>query len=812
MSGKTGRRGISCNTTELTITVVILAIVVAASVIGFAIVLASWSEAGVSNTKSEITSHPPITAPIAEEQVVVDSTPSSSESLFDSLPSPCTIGDVQPQDPLPVRVQPGGLLTLKVCLTCMPNSVDFQVGGPYQYLWEQPIIIRRAGQGCYTLTVVAPKILGFYTVKFLLDTVSIEFDTDVTCSNGIFCDGPELFVAGKCVAGPLPCGLSNKGNNKACMRYPCFEANKTCGLDPVGTNCASCATQGSGTCTPSCENKTCGDDGCGGSCGTCASNKGCNVDGSCVTIGPGTCDQPYPLFYDDGSLYTVMGNSTPIARNSSVVPLPFGGIIKGYIGNELLDQVTPYCGLPGVPEVVYKFTLNQPSGYNILVKAAVDGDCQLDTLLAIHKYNDSAPTGKCSRNFAQEVAVGTCSDEDNPFAFCASRVYGVLEAGTYTIVMTVYDNTNSGDYLLNLNFNGLNERMECDSIKCGLDVHGTPCVFQDGDCAEGSICLNGQCELTMADCLTNTGCGDRRCGSAPNCPSQLGCGPLFSRDCEDGESCELELGFCFLNDRKCDSLVPICLDPITPAQRAKSFCASDCKWHAKTEIFADLVSVPLERVRRGITFINNYFTPESCTLIEGCTLEPGSRQLIRFETSGVNQGLASSLDVNETDYRIYEFSPCHQHRHIDKFARIELLNTSSLKTATRGYKLGFCISDSAQFMTGPLIPCEATYDCDDQGVSPGWTDEYPTDLPCQWLDITDVPRDKWYIFRQCLNYARLVPEADYENNCVTFPVWLPSFGPTEYIADYQAYLDAHPSIPPPPVVPRENSVRFATVS
>jgi len=713
------------------------------------------------------------------------------------------------------RVKPMDDFAIILCVACSPAATLMgESSGRYDYLWGKARI-QALNNTCYRIRMRTPSVVGLYHLSFVFDMVNVTREVDVTCSNGIFCDGAELYVNGKCIAGGRPCGLDNKGNANACRRYPCYESNQTCGPHPVGASCPLC--DGGTACIPVCAGRTCGDDGCGGTCGTCntATTDYCGVDGSChvcacgvgekcdsagVCYVPaeGTCDNAYPLFVDTG-VYTVVSSSVVVATNSSTVPTgaPFGAILRGSISTAQLDEVTPYCGLSGVQDVIYRFTLTATSGYNILASAADEGECVLDTLLAVHRYDTDAPAGRCLRDMS-DVPTGSCADEGNPFAFCASRVYGLLEPGDYALVMTVYDATNSGDYLLNINFNNAPTRLECENVRCGNDVHGFPCVYQDGVCTNGSICLNARCELPLAECAENTGCDTRTCGPAPNCPTQLGCGPMQLSACANPHyECELSLGFCFDPALPCDSRVPMCTGAPPPG-KGNSFCGSDCKWHLKNAVIADLVSVPLDRVRNGIQFLNQYFTPQSCTLLEGCTLAAGERQLMRFETSGVNQGLVSTFDVDEADYRINKFSQCHQHTHIKEFAEIVLLDPATNLAQTTGYKLGFCISDSEPFMTGADVPCEIRYDCDDQGVQFGWTDEYPSDLDCQWLDITSVARDKWYFFRQCINFGRVVVESTYENNCVLFPVWVPSFNSTAFIADYQGYLDEHPSIPPPP--------------
>lgn len=51
----------------------------------------------------------------------------------------------------------------------------------------------------------------------LVDWVLPACQTDANCDDGLFCNGPELCIAGRCVAGDAPCGCD------------CVEANDSCG-------------------------------------------------------------------------------------------------------------------------------------------------------------------------------------------------------------------------------------------------------------------------------------------------------------------------------------------------------------------------------------------------------------------------------------------------------------------------------------------------------------------------------------------------------------------------------------------------------
>src|SRR5262249_38062172 len=63
---------------------------------------------------------------------------------------------------------------------------------------------------------------------------AISAKTEVTCSDGVFCNGDERWVNGKCVAGPMPCD-----DGQACTTDTCDETNRLCS-HTLGSTCAAC--------------------------------------------------------------------------------------------------------------------------------------------------------------------------------------------------------------------------------------------------------------------------------------------------------------------------------------------------------------------------------------------------------------------------------------------------------------------------------------------------------------------------------------------------------------------------------------------
>lgn len=85
------------------------------------------------------------------------------------------------------------------------------------------------------------------------------------------------------------------------------------------------------------------------------------------------------------------------------------------------------------------------------------------------------------------------------------------------------------------------------------------------------------------------------------------------------------------------------------------------------------------------------------------------------------------------------YHPAHDHLHFQDFANYMLARLSDGAVVASSYKVTFCIMDSKRFFgTLPLSPSAAYYlDCNGpmQGISVGWSDEYPYTLADQYLVI-----------------------------------------------------------------------------
>jgi Lysyl oxidase len=182
--------------------------------------------------------------------------------------------------------------------------------------------------------------------------------------------------------------------------------------------------------------------------------------------------------------------------------------------------------------------------------------------------------------------------------------------------------------------------------------------------------------------------------------------------------------------------------------------------------------------------------PSSCELqpADLCVSGPGVRKLLRFSVLAVNQGTAdlvvgtpdaSALNPDGTPKWVY--SACHKHFHFQTFARYELRPRGAPGAVLVGQKRSFCIEDTRK--VSPSSPDQARYGCNPnglnvQGVQVGWGDLYASNLPCQWIDVTDLAATGDYDLCVFLNTARLLPDADPGNDagCVPITIDGPSAG------------------------------------
>lgn len=168
-----------------------------------------------------------------------------------------------------------------------------------------------------------------------------------------------------------------------------------------------------------------------------------------------------------------------------------------------------------------------------------------------------------------------------------------------------------------------------------------------------------------------------------------------------------------------------------------------------------------------------FVSENTCELAEACVGGTGMRTILRFSISIANVGSRNlALGVAANHPSVFHYSECHDHYHFDDFASYELLDAGAV--VATGRKQAFCLLDSYSWgwRNG-----QGTFDCGNQGISRGFADIYESDLPCQWIDVTDVPPGD-YTLRATVNPPQydaalpLVVERDESNNVVEVPVTL----------------------------------------
>jgi hypothetical protein len=623
------------------------------------------------------------------------------------------------------RVAPGGSLSVKITVrntgsaTWEAGAVELGFTGEGTWTGANLALTKRTRPketATFAGTLGASTRIGRYALSWQARAGTSSFGpaiaarTEITCSDGLFCNGDERYVNGRCVAGPAACN-----DGATCTTDICDEAERAClhtgaGLSP---DCPTCAAK---NCNPTCHNRQCGDDGCGGSCGSCAAGQAC-IDSQCVfATQPGTCAGAVDL-----------GTINPAAGSPITMTLT-GDTSTG------LNETVPLCNnISAAPEFTYTFAVTttvgidaQSSGYDTVLHLR-GGDCQ-----------------------ASDATVA-CNDDAAPPGNFGSHIFALLQPGTYYLMVDGFTASSSGPYQLDVKF-ALSCLPQCDGRFCGDDGCGGSCA---PGCEAGQVCSAiGRCR---ADPCTPA-CGGRQCGDD-------GCGGSCGT-CQAGKACDEVSGACH-NVPVCDNDKPVC----KVACSSQEYCGTDCECHRSRDPRPDLI-INKARLASEIVFDTLNVSSASCTLVEQCVGGTGLRNLMRFAVEAVNQGQATmNMPPQKLRPDLFEWSPCHGHYHFNGFATFRLLRPDGT-LVIEGGKRAYCMEDTLQVHQGPTIGCDKKYDCFNQGIQAGWSDVYTNNLDCQWLDITGIPGGD-YLLQVEVNPGRAFEEADFGNNVATIPVKLP---------------------------------------
>ena len=148
--------------------------------------------------------------------------------------------------------------------------------------------------------------------------------------------------------------------------------------------------------------------------------------------------------------------------------------------------------------------------------------------------------------------------------------------------------------------------------------------------------------------------------------------------------------------------------------------------------------VVLENVLRNSLQLDFMANGDACAVEEGCIRGVGDRDILRFTTHIKNIGnqdyyIGMPPSSPSTPSTQFFWDPCHNHWHYRGYAEYLLYDGAGTRLNI-GTKNGFCVLD---------LECNdggnGQYGCANMGISAGCGDIYGSGLPCQWIDITDLP-------------------------------------------------------------------------
>ncbi|AKF84540.1 hypothetical protein MFUL124B02_00570 [Myxococcus fulvus 124B02] len=207
--------------------------------------------------------------------------------------------------------------------------------------------------------------------------------------------------------------------------------------------------------------------------------------------------------------------------------------------------------------------------------------------------------------------------------------------------------------------------------------------------------------------------------------------------------------------------------PKSPAQPPHLMAAVSCGLNLDPVNGKPDLTVDQDVLERTAHVSWKTFAADSCEVQEQCVLAPGRRKLLRFSTSIMNLGnKAAIFPPIEENPDMYVFDECHGHHHLSNFAAYELRDARGNQVMS-GRKQGYALVDVQSY----CADAEPWNYYEPMGISAGWSDIYSLDVPCQWVDVTDVP-DGTYTFQVSVDTRDIVDEGTVHPNTVAFPVRL----------------------------------------
>jgi Lysyl oxidase len=170
-------------------------------------------------------------------------------------------------------------------------------------------------------------------------------------------------------------------------------------------------------------------------------------------------------------------------------------------------------------------------------------------------------------------------------------------------------------------------------------------------------------------------------------------------------------------------------------------------------------------------------------LIEGSRPDTTARLMTVRQLIRGADGSERAIDV-EAEMR-YVRAETHAHWHVLGFERYELRRASTDRLLVTDRKTGFCLGDRYDTRDAVRIENEPeepfwTEECGrgrpglleiDEGISPGYGDDYVPRLEGQYVDVTSVPAGRYLLVHRA-NPERAFAESDYENNAASLLIQL----------------------------------------
>jgi hypothetical protein len=210
-----------------------------------------------------------------------------------------------------------------------------------------------------------------------------------------------------------------------------------------------------------------------------------------------------------------------------------------------------------------------------------------------------------------------------------------------------------------------------------------------------------------------------------------------------------------------------CTDPLACNFNPLATVSADCIYPGDPACPDGPDLVVLEDILRFTMESDAIANPDICAVEEGCLRGLGTRYIIRFTTHIKNIGnqdyyigQTPSSPSSPSDQFVWD--PCHNHWHYRGYAEYVIFDAAG-NLVPIGSKNGFCVLD---------LECSdggfGNYSCDNMGISAGCGDIYDSYLPCQWIDITDLPAGAYTMVVR-VNWDKSPDkvgrvEKDYNNN------------------------------------------------